>query len=211
MTTDSTATASTATTAPAPTDTATPASDTAQNTQASPPVDWQARYRALEADHTRKSTELAALKRAADVPDEDEDEEQEPPIQPRKRGRNLAAELEAERARRENAEWVIASSVYGQEVIEAYSASADLLSAAETAADYVAAFEAYHQRRSAGMTPAQAAAPVPAAPAREQAVTPRVDSNQSDLLPDEVAIAEAKRTKDMPGYIRRLFGAAGIE
>jgi hypothetical protein len=212
VTTDSTATAPAEEIAPATADTATPADDTAKNTQASPPVDWQNRYKAAQAELTRTKQEYAALRRAAEeVEYEDEDEEAAEPAPPQRRGRNLAAELEAERAKREAAEWTVAESVYGEEIIGAYNVAADILNAAETAADYVAAFEAYHERRLAGLAPAQAAAPPPAAPSREAAVTPRVDSNRVDLLPVELATEEAKRTKDMSGYVRRLFGAAGIE
>ncbi len=209
MTTDSQATALTEQEAPAQTDTATSPGDTAQNTQASPPVDWQARYQALQADHTRKSMELAALKRVAEEPDEDEDEEAE--AQPRRRGRNWQAEAEAAAAALEQANYVIAQSVYGEQVMDAFGTFADLWNVAETTADQVGALEAYHQRRMAGMTPAQAAPSAPAAPSREQAVQPRVDSNRSDLLPDEVAIEEAKRKRDITGYIGSLFRAAGVE
>ncbi len=213
MTTDSQATAPAEELAPAQADTAAPADDTAQNTQASPPVDWQARYKAAQAELTRTKQEYASLRKAAEAEVyEDEDEEQdEEPVQPRKRGRNITAELEAERARRESAEWTVAESVFGGEVIEAYNLAADMLNAADTAADYVSAFEVYHQKRLAGMQPEQAAPSAPAAPAREQAVAPRVDSNRTDLLPTELEIEEATRAHDSAGYIRRQFARFGIE
>ena len=208
MTTDSQATAPGEIEAPASADTAPSTDDTAKNTQASPPVDWQARYKAAQAELTRTKQEAAILRRAAEDVAEDEDEEQEV-VQPRKRGRNLQAELEAAQARAEAAEWVIAESVYGGDAIEDYNASAELFNEAQTVADHLAAFEAYHQRRMA--REGRAAPPAPAAPAREQAVQPRVDSNRVDLLPNEVEIEEAARKRDGPGFVGALFRRAGVE
>jgi len=210
VTTDSQATAPVDQAAPAQTDTAAPTGDTAQNTQSSPPVDWQARYKAAQAELTRTKQEYAALRNAAEA-DEDEDEETEEPVQPRKRGRNWQAEAEAAQRRAEAAEWVIAESVYGGEVIEAYKVFADLFNAAETAADQVAALVAFHQKLEAASAPQATATPsAPPVPTREQAVEPRVDSNRSDLLPDEVAIEEAKRKRDGPAFVDMLFRRAGF-
>jgi len=212
VTTDSQATAPADQAAPALADTAPPASDTAQNTQASPPVDWQSRYKAAQAELTRTKQDLASLRNAAEVEDEEDDEEADEEPQQRRRGRGssaLAAQLEAERAARAVAEWTIAESIHGEEVIEDYNVAAEMLNAASTPADYVAAFLAFHERMKAREAPS----PAPRAPvaAREQAVEPRVDSNRVDLLPNEVEIEEAMRHRKGADLVGALFRRGGVE
>lgn len=200
--------------APATADTPTAAApDTGANTQQSPqPTDWQARYKALQADNTRnkqalidRDRELADLR--AESPESDDDEE--PPARVRK---NRQSESVAEyKERLEEAEWTIARAIYDEPQIEAYSAAATLLEAATTASDHVAAFEAYHQARLGGATPAAAAPTVGAPP--PSAVAPRADSNRSDapVLPDvEAQLREASEKHDLGLGIRALLAKAGV-
>lgn len=178
--------------------------DTAANTQQSPqPIDWQARYRALQAEFTAKAqavasrdAELEKLRAQADAGDDETDEDA--PAQRRKASR--ASEREAALAAAlEEAEWTIARSIYPDEVIDAYASAAGLLERAQTAADYVGAFEAYHQARNRGATPQQAAeaAPTPAVP-------PIADSNRSDapVLPEiENQLREAAQKRDLTSWV----------
>jgi hypothetical protein len=158
--------------------------DTAQTTPppAQPTEDWQARYKALQTEFTRKAqalsgaeSELAELRSAPAASDEDDDEA------PKRGGRESAA-LVAARDRAEQAEWQIAEMVHWTEAVEAYALQAQMEGTAQTASDritaFVAAAEKYHQARLGGATPA-AAAPS-GLPTRAEAVQPRVDQNQSD-------------------------------
>ena len=204
MTTDSQATAPETTEVPASTDTtAAPQGETAQSTPASP-QDWERRYKAAQAELTRQAQarakaerELSELQAAADEPDEDEQE-----ATPRKRASRSSADAELWQQRALEAEWVNAQSIYGEDIIGAYTAAAELLDRAQTPADYVGAFEAYHQARLEGATPA-AAAQRTSPPAQAQAVLPRADSNRSDAPPDLTKqIEEAKRSGDLMAFVK---------
>jgi hypothetical protein len=201
--------------APATADTQTAATpDTGANTQQSPqPTDWESRYKASQAELTRKSQaliarerELTELQRAGDGSEEEGDE---PPARSRTSTRQSEALAKAEE-RLAEAEWTIARAIYPEQAIDAYVAASTLLDHAETASDHVAAFEAYHQARLGGATPAAAApsgAPPPAA------IAPRADSNRSDapVLPDvEAQLREAKEKHDLSSGIRAILGQAGI-
>lgn len=204
--------------APAGADTQEPAApDTAANTQQSPqPIDWQARYKALQADNTRKAQalaqreqELAELRALADEAEEDEDGE---PVQrTRKVGRTSQREAELA-AQLQEAEWTIARSIYDDAVIDAYETAATLLEQAQTASDYVAAFEAYHLARSQGSTPQQAAQAAAAGSPPPAAVMPRSDSNRSDapVLPEiENKLREAQAKRDLTGFVAAMRQKAG--
>lgn len=189
------------------------APDTAANTQQSQqPIDWQARYKALQAEATRKAQALAAREqelaelRSGAYEEPDENEDGEPVQRTRKVSRTSQREVELTEAL-EEAEWTIARAIYPDEVIDAYGAAATLLEQASTAADYVAAFEAYHLARSQGATPEQAAAASGGTPP-PAAVMPRTDSNRSDApaLPEiEQEIREAERKKDLAGFVAAKF------
>jgi hypothetical protein len=192
-----------------------PAPDTAANTQQSQqPIDWETRYKALQAEATRKAQALAAREQelaelrsyANEEPAEDEDGQ---PVRRPQRARTSEREAALE-AQLQEAEWTIARSIYPDQVIDAYEAAATLLEQAETAADYVGAFEAYHLARSQGATPQQAAAafdnPPPAA------VMPRADSNRSDapVLPEiEQKLREAEKRKDLQGWVSAQLSRLG--
>jgi hypothetical protein len=192
--------------APAEADTPTPpALDTDANTQQSPkPTDWEARYKAIQAENTRKSQALIAKeKEIADLRlarEEDDEEEEEEPTRARKSSRR-SAEIADYEERLAEAEWTIARAIYDEPTITAYASAATLLDQAKTASDHVAAFEAYHQARLGGATPEEATprgAPPPAA------VQPRADSNRSDapVLPEiEQKLREAEKKRDLGSWV----------
>lgn len=193
------------------------APDTATNTQQSQqPIDWQARYKALQADATRKAqalaakeAELAELQSYADE-EPDEDEDGEPVQRTRRVSRTSQREAELE-AQLQEAEWTIARAIYPDPVIDAYETAATLLEQAQTASDYVAAFEAYHLSRSGGSTPQEAMASSDGAPP-PAAVMPRADSNRSDapVLPEiEQQLREAERKKDLTGFVSAMRKLGG--
>jgi hypothetical protein len=72
----------------------------------------------------------------------------------------------------------------------------------QTPFGFALALESYAQARMAGATPAEAASSQ--APTRAQAVTPRVDSNQSDVNPDQVQtqIDQARQQGDLAKALR---------
>jgi hypothetical protein len=139
--------------------------------------------------------ERDALKLSRDEPDDDPDVPT--PARPAKRNSEAAVEWQR---RALAAEWQNARSVFGEDVIADYARSAELLGSAATPADYVNAFEVYHQARSKGMTHQQAvaeAAPPPPAPA--------VDSNRSDgplLTEVDQKLREAAAAGDMRGWLK---------
>lgn len=192
--------------------------DTGANTQQSQqPNEWEARFRAYQASTTAKLQRLAELEDRlaayeADLASEPDDEDEE--AAPRTRRAPRSSEREAELAARlEEAEWTIARSIYPDEVIDAYSVAADLLERAQTASDYVGAFEAYHLARSQGATPQQAAAAAAEPAPPPAAVMPRSDTNRSDapVLPEiENQLREAEKRRDLTGWagamLRRLEG-----
>ncbi|MCU0250221.1 MAG: hypothetical protein MUE61_08440 [Vicinamibacterales bacterium] len=203
MAEDSAATLATAE-APAQADTPEAApQDTAQNTPQSPQpkVTWEDRYKASQAELTRKSMALAEKERLlAELMSEPDEENEEAPA-PRKGTRRSEREVELERALVER-DWQIAETIYPPEVIGAYVAFAEMFNAAQKPADFIAAAEVYYQRRIAGESPQQAAAS-PAAPP-PSAVLPRADSNRSDApaLPEiEQQLREAEKKRDLGSWV----------
>jgi hypothetical protein len=202
--------------APATADTPTAAApDTGANTQQSPqPTDWESRYKASQAELTRKSQALIArerdledLRAASTESDEGDEEAPQPGRKPNRQAETIAKYEE----RLAEAEWTIARSIYDDSTIDAYSSAATLLESAETATDHVAAFEAYHQARLGGATPAAAAPTVGAPP--PSAVAPRADSNRSDapVLPDvEAQLREASEKHDLGLGVKALLAKAGL-
>jgi len=185
---------------------ATPAPAEATPQSPAPTVDWEARYKALQPEVTRNQQARAAAERERDVlrsAQTENDEETPTPARPARRTSESAVEWQK---RALEAEWQIARSVHGEEVIAAYETASGLLNSAATPADYVNAFETYHQARSRGMTHQQAvveATPPPAALS--------VDSNRSDgplLTEVDQKLREAAAAKDLHGWIAaKLRGA----
>jgi hypothetical protein len=181
-------------------------SGTDANTPKSPaPADWEARYKAAQAEMTRKSQALAEAERRlaeAESYEESDDEDEDEPVQRTRRVSRTSqreAQLEAEL---QETQWVIARSIYPEDVIDAYAAAADLLEAAETPADYVGVFEAYHQRRSQGMDPEQAAAS-----SRTPVQTSRIEAprTEPDLTSLNNQAAEARKKGDLTGWVGALL------
>jgi len=202
-------------TAPAPEvgtpDAATPTAAEATHPSPTPTVDWENRYKAAQAELTRQQMARAAAERERDalrmqqqVEPEDEDEGIPTPARPARRTPDQTSEWQK---RALEAEWQIARSVHGEDVIAAYSGASELLKSATTPADYVNAFESYHMARSKGMTHQEAVAQ--STPAPEPV---RVDSNRSDAppLPDDEKLREAAEKKDMTGWIAARLRSAGL-
>jgi hypothetical protein len=171
-----------------------------------PNTDWEARYREQAKLHGRQEAELAIWRRgeqptgrhAAAEPDEgDEAGDGE-----------YVARLEAD-------SWRTAEALYGEVAIEAYEAAFAIYERAQTPADHIAAFEAYHDIRSKGGSPADAAAAAGEGKKRTRAdaVQPRVDLNQSDAGPDLNAdknVAEARKSGDLKKFVSAAVGAMGF-
>jgi hypothetical protein len=183
---------------------ATPVPAEATPQSPAPTVDWESRFKALQPELTKQQMARAAAERALQAlrsaPAPDEDEETPTPARPARR----TSESEPEWQKRAlTAEWQIAQSVYGEDVIAAYGTAQELLSRATTPADYVTAFEAFHQARSKG------AAPTPAlTPEATPTPAPVVDSNRSDAPASaEVTqqLREAVEKKDLLGGIKSLL------
>lgn len=178
-------------------------SGTDANTPAPPAsADWEARYKAAQAEMTRKAQALAAAeRRLAEMQSDDDGDEDEPAQRSRKASRTSQREAELE-AQLQESQWVIARSIYPEDVIDAYSAAADLLESATTPADYVGVFEAYHLRRSQGMTPQQASAP-----ARKSSQPSRVEAprTEPDLTGLSNQAAEARKKGDLAGWVGALL------
>ena len=120
--------------------------NTAQDTQQSArtDVDWQSRYRALQSQTAKEREELARLRAQART------DEAAPPDQGRTERMTPDDSLLAE-------SWALAQAVHGEEAIAAYDAVYQLLDTAATPADFISALEAYHEARSRGATPNEAA------------------------------------------------------
>ena len=188
-------------------DAATPVPAEATPPSPAPTVDWEARYKALQPEVTRNQQARAAAERERDAlkaaQTRVDDEEVPIPAQPARRTPEASEDWQR---RALEAEWQIARSVHGEDVIAAYGPAAELLKSAATPADYVNAFETYHQARSKGMTHQQAVAQ--AAPPPE----PVVDTNRSDgpLLTElDQKVREAASAKDLTGWIAAKLRAAG--
>lgn len=113
--------------------------------------------------------------------------------------------------RLESDSWTLAERVYGADVIEAYSAAAELYDKAVTPADYLAAFEAYHDIRSGKGAEAPAGS---GKPTKAEASQPRVDANRSDLGPDlqeaDDKLAEARKGTSLDSFVNAATTRMGF-
>ncbi|MCJ7678783.1 MAG: hypothetical protein MUO35_13800 [Anaerolineales bacterium] len=186
---------------------ATPVPAEATPPSPAPTVDWENRYKAAQAELTRQQMARAQAERERDAlkfdrPEPDDDSDAPTPARPAKRNSEAAVEWQK---RALAAEWQNARSVFGEEIVDTYAVSAGLLGSASTPADYVNAFEVYHQARSKGMTHQQAvaeAAPPPPAPV--------VDSNRSDgplLAEVDQKLREAAAANDLRGWLKAKLSA----
>jgi hypothetical protein len=128
---------------------------------------------------------------------EPDDDSEPTPARPAKRNSEAAAEWQK---RALAAEWQIAASVHGGEVMAAYQKAAELLNSAGSPSDYVNAFRVFHQElaKAEAQPPAapEAPAPPPSAP---------VDSNRSDSPPlaeVDQKLREAAATGDLKGWLK---------
>lgn len=179
--------------------------DTAADTQGNT-GDWETRYRNLQSHTSQKidqlQRQLEALTTQGDDDeaageDDSDEEEDEAPVRDRR----------AERLERES--WALAEQVYGGDTIKAYEKAAVLFDKAQTPADYIAAFEAYHQARlGGGQKKAQRQAQ------DDSSQQPQVDPNRPDASPRNDNLnreaEEARARGDSRGFflaqVRRLRG-----
>jgi hypothetical protein len=192
--------------------------DTAQDTPepGQPKDDWEARYKEAQKVIGRQGAELRIL-RGVDTADDDEDEGDEES--------DDDFEEPADRSGPDDGldglardSWALAEARYGEEAVDAYKAAYRVYSRAETPADFIAAFEAYHEIRSGGGSKADASAAADGAgngkPKRQDAIEPRVDTNRSDASPDldglESQFEEAKAKGDLRGFVHAATSAMGF-
>lgn len=110
--------------------------------------------------------------------------------------------------------WALAERIHGEEAIGAYRVAFDLIERATTPADYVTAFEAYHQVRlgknSDGSEPAQGSGK----PNRSAALAPKVDANRSEPGPDlqdaDKKLSEARKGKDLGAFANAAAARLGF-
>lgn len=182
---------------------ATPVPAEATPQSPAPTVDWEARYRAIQPELTRQQQARAAAERERDALKSAQPEDDEEVLTPARPARRNSEASDEWQRRALDAEWQIARSVHGDEVIAAYEVAAGLLNSAATPADSVNAFEAYFQARAKGMTHREAVAEVaPAAP------EPVVDSNRSDAPASaevDQKLREAVEKKDLLGGIQAML------
>ena len=172
--------------------------DTAPDTQGST-VDWETRYKELQKRATKAERERDLLRQqATPAPDEDE-EEPEDEAEPAP----TAKASPAANSRVQRDLWNLAEQLYGSDAVEAYGHAQRLVSRAETPADYIAAFEAYHERRLAGATPKAAAAPAQG----EQAPQRRIESNRPDASPDLTELDRQAEAAAAKGDLRGVLAA----
>ncbi|HEY6014502.1 MAG TPA: hypothetical protein VIU37_10855 [Candidatus Limnocylindrales bacterium] len=101
--------------------------------------------------------------------------------------------------------WALAERIHGEEAVDAYRVAWDLIERATTPADYVTAFEAYHQVRLGKNVDGSEPAKGSGKPDRAAALQPRVDANQSDAGPDlqdaDKKLSEARKGKDLGAFV----------
>ena len=198
-------------TAPAPPE-GTPVAATPVPAEATPPspaptVDLEARNKALQAELTKQQMARAAAERERDalkfdLAQPDDDSDAPTPVRPAKRNSEAAVEWQK---RALAAEWQIAASVHGGEVMAAYAKAAALLNSSASPADSVNAFRVFAaELAKAEAQPAVvAAAPPPPSPV--------VDSNRSDgplLAEVEQKLREAKAANDLMGWLAAKYRGA---
>jgi len=172
------------------------------------PDDWKARYAEQQKVLSRQGAELAIWRRG-DAPEGRDRAAAEPEGGDEADDSGYVATLEAD-------SWRAAEATYGEGAIDAYTAAYEIFERAQTPADYIAAFEAYHEIRSNGGTPEDAAAGAAGEGkkrTRAEATQPRVDLNQSDAGPDlnaDKAVAEARKSGDLKGFVAASVRAMGF-
>jgi hypothetical protein len=178
-----------------------PAEDTDQDTQGA--VDWEARYKQLQAYSTRRDQELAAAREGSDDgDDEDEDEE----------GYEEEPDEAPDRLMLDS--WRLAEKEYGKEAIRAYDKAARILDRASTPADYMAAFEAYHADRLASEVKKFEKQQQQSGGGQAQGQTsrPPVDTNRADAAPrnydaqSEAALAKGDSRSWLLAQVQRVRG-----
>lgn len=155
-----------------------------------PGSDPAARLAEAQATITRQAQELALFRGKAKA-----DEPVEAPA---------AASGDDYTARATQDSWALAEQLHGTEAIDAYRVAFKLYERAATPADYVTAFEAYHDIRSGKVAETAKGS---GKPSRTAALAPKVDANRSDPGPD-LANADEKLAEARKGTSLGAFAAA---
>jgi len=189
------------------------------------PIDWEGRAKEAQRDITRRATENARLRaklaqyEAGDGDEsdgEDEAVDSEPAPRPPVSSRFRTAETPRPRVpESEEATELgrsVAEAVHGADVVSDYDRAMQLLAAATTEADRVTAFATFAELRNRAAPPApRQTSPPGGSQSREQAVTPRVETNRPDAVypdsePDPAKFA-AGAHGGVGGYFRELFAS----
>ena len=174
------------------------------------PTDFEARFKESQKVIARQGQELGVWRRG------------EVPVT--ERGRQAAAAPDEGGEGPDDSEyvavleqdsWRAAEALYGESAVEAYTAAFDIFERAQTPADYIAAFEAYHEIRTNGGSQADAAAGAAGEGkkrTRAEATQPRVDLNRSDAGPDlnDKDVAEARKSGDLGKFVSAATRAMGF-
>lgn len=190
--------------APEPTED-TPADDSEDTAAADQPdgsIDWEARYKEAQKTISRQGRELSAY-RSGESDESDEDEPDEPDDEPDDEADAAPASAY------EQDSWKLAEALYGEDAIAAYEAASALARKASTPADWVAAFEAYHEIRAGGGKQKKGAAKDAAdgRQSRDKALEPRVDPNRSDGPDLTDTFEEARKS----GSLEKFTAAAAAQ
>lgn len=110
--------------------------------------------------------------------------------------------------------WTLAEKLYGEQAIDAYRTAQQLLDRAATPADYMAAFEAYHDIRSGKADAKPEAGAAVAGKTRAEAIQPRVDANRSDPGPDlsnaDEKLSEARKAGSLDKFASAAAALMGF-
>lgn len=110
--------------------------------------------------------------------------------------------------------WALAETIHGAEAMDAYRVAYRLYERAQTPADFVTAFEAYHLVRNGKLPAPDKGGQGAVGKTRADATKPRVDANRSDpgsdLANAEAQIAEAKKSGSLDRFASAAAAAMGF-
>jgi hypothetical protein len=109
--------------------------------------------------------------------------------------------------------WALAERLHGGEAIEAYRVAHRLIERAATPADFVTAFEAYHDIRSGKIATKPEGKGAAQGKTRAEALQPRVDANRSDPGSDPNAdekLSEAKKAGSLDKFTAAAAAMMGF-
>lgn len=180
-----------------------------------PDTDWETRYKEQQKLLDRQGAELGIYRRGGTPTQRGGRREAEPADdgEPDDAGDDDGEDGFVQSLSAES--WELAEARYGPEAVGAYGAAYRILERAQTPADFIAAFEAYHNVRSQGGTAEDAAAAASGSGTRRsraQAVQPKVDPNRSDAGPDltDKDVEEARKSNDLGTFVHAATRRMGF-